>query len=430
MTAAPFFRRLGRPGPGLAALAFVVVAGCGDLLTLEQSNPGEIDAGDVYHPANAQLLMNGMLSDFECAYSRLVTGTALLGDEIEAAIAGSVNFDWDRRTLIPSQAYAGGCGGAQLPGIYTSLARARASADTTYARMAAWTVQEVPDRERFLGELAVRAGWTLSFLGEAMCTAAIDAGPELLSEDLLQEAVSRFDLALDHAAAASDPSTRGLALLGRARAHLGLGNLPLAEADASQIAEDFLVTTTPEAVDVRLQNIVHMHIHQNNFGSVGPTYRELTLDGEPDPRVRVTDEGRLGSAGVPIFTPDKYPSVTAPIPVARYAEAQLIIAEARIAGNDLAGAAAAINAARSSGRPGMPQFDPSGLTQAEVMQQLVEERRRELFLEGRRLWDVRRLGLPLVPAPGEPYVQGGGEYGDQRCFPLPNVERDNNPNIS
>jgi starch-binding outer membrane protein, SusD/RagB family len=63
------------------------------------------------------------------------------------------------------------------------------------------------------------------------------------------------------------------------------------------------------------------------------------------------------------------------------------------------------------------------------MAQLVEERRRELFLEGRRLWDVRRLDLPLVPAPGEPYEIGGGEYGAQRCFPLPDVERNNNPNI-
>jgi hypothetical protein len=422
-------RRFGRSGSGLMALACLIVAGCSDLITLEQSNPGEIDAGDVYRPANAQLLVNGMLSDFECAYSRVVTGSGLLGDEISAAIAGSINFDWDRRTLLPTQAYAGGCGGAQLPGIYTSLSRARGSADTTYARMAAWTVQEVPDREQFLGALAARGGWTLSLMGEVMCSSAIDGGPELSSQQIFQEALSRYDLAVGHANAAGDAATRDLALLGRARTHLAMGNLGLAEADAALIPEGFLAATTPAAVDVRLQNVVHVHMNQNNFGTVGATYRELTLEGDPDPRVLVTDEERIGSAGVAIWTPDKYPSVTTPIPVAKYAEAQLIIAEARIADNDLDGAADAINAARNSGRVGMPQFDATGMTQAEVMEQLIEERRRELFLEGRRLWDVRRLDLPLVPAAGEPYVQGGGEYGDQRCFQLPDVERNNNPNI-
>ena len=37
--------------------------------------------------------------------------------------------------------------------------------------------------------------------------------------------------------------------------------------------------------------------------------------------------------------------------------------------------------------------------------------------------------LPLVPAPGAPYTVGGGTYGDLECFPLPAVERNNNPNI-
>jgi starch-binding outer membrane protein, SusD/RagB family len=415
---------------GLMALPLALIVACGDVDIFEQSNPGEIDAGDVYRPANAQLLVNGMLSDFECAYSRTVTGSGILADEIGAAIAQALNFNWDRRTLLPNHPYDGGCGGAQYPGVYTSLSRARGSADTTYARIADWTVQQVPDRERFLGQLSAYGGWTLSLMGEVMCTSAIDMGPELSSEQVFQEALSRFNTALTHAQAAGDVVTGHLARLGRARIHLNLGNLDLAEEDAALIPADFLVATTPAAVDLRLQNIVHAHINQNNFGTVGETFRGLTLNGDPDPRVMVTDEGRVGSAGSPIFTADKYPALTTPIPVATYAEAQLIVAEARIAADDLDGAADAINAARNSGgRVGMPQFDATGLTQAEVMAQLVEERRRELFLEGRRLWDVRRMNLPLVPAPGEPYVVGGGTYGDQRCFPLPDVERNNNPNI-
>jgi hypothetical protein len=77
----------------------------------------------------------------------------------------------------------------------------------------------------------------------------------------------------------------------------------------------------------------------------------------------------------------------------------------------------------------MPQYDPAGQTAAQVRAQIIEERRRELFLEGRRFWDVQRFNLPLVPAPGAPYLTTG-TYGDQRCFPLPAVERNNNPNLT
>jgi len=43
--------------------------------------------------------------------------------------------------------------------------------------------------------------------------------------------------------------------------------------------------------------------------------------------------------------------------------------------------------------------------------------------------DIRRLGLAWLPAVGTPYPGGGGTYGDQTCFPLPDAERINNPNL-
>ena len=90
---------------------------------------------------------------------------------------------------------------------------------------------------------------------------------------------------------------------------------------------------------------------------------------------------------------------------------------------------AAINAVRAT-RPGLPAYDATGQTLAQVQTQLVEERRRELFLEGHRLGDLRRYNLPFLPAAGTPYPGGGGVYGTQTCFPLPDIERINNPNIS
>jgi len=77
---------------------------------------------------------------------------------------------------------------------------------------------------------------------------------------------------------------------------------------------------------------------------------------------------------------------------------------------------------------GLPPYDATGQTAAQVKTQIIEERRRELFLEGHRLGDIRRYALPLSPPAGAAYP-GGGLYGSQSCFPLPDVERLNNPNI-
>jgi hypothetical protein len=64
-----------------------------------------------------------------------------------------------------------------------------------------------------------------------------------------------------------------------------------------------------------------------------------------------------------------------------------------------------------------------------VRTQIIEERRREVFLEGHRLGDIRRYQLPLNPPVGAPYAAGGGTYGAQSCVPLPDVERINNPTL-
>ena len=59
---------------------------------------------------------------------------------------------------------------------------------------------------------------------------------------------------------------------------------------------------------------------------------------------------------------------------------------------------------------------------------LKREELREMFLEGYRAFDIERLNLPLVPAVGSPYLQGG-VYGGTVCFPVPDIEKNNNPNI-
>ena len=426
----------------------VVLFACDDLTNLEQENPSQILANDAYVPRNATLLVNGAIGDFECAFFRYTTAAGLLGDELVNAFANTTTDHYDRRSHPLTSTYAGDCGGAQNPGVYTSLSVARASADTVLARLQEWTDAEmVPgvNRTQLIGQAAAYAGYSLILLGEGMCTAAINVGPELTPEQLFGEAQTRFNTAITAATTANDTITLRLARLGLARTLLNLAyagtptnpndpNLTLvaqAGALAAQIPAGFSVNAVALATGTnRQQNVVFAHsggTGSTNFSSVDPTFDSLRFAGVLDPRVPVLNTGVVGADNATIVRQQrKYANLGSPIPFARTTEARLIDAEAKALANDLNGAVAIINALHTAA--GIPAYDGTGQTQAQVLAQVREERRRELFLEGHRLGDMRRLNLPLIPAVGAPFPRGG-IYGDQRCFPLPAVERNNNPNI-
>jgi starch-binding outer membrane protein, SusD/RagB family len=422
----------------LALTATVLVSAglaCRDLTSLQQSNPGSLTAASTYVPTNALLLVNGAIGDFECAFSRYVVGSGLFTDELSDAISQTTNFDFDRRTMTSGGPYGTqSCTSAnQQPAIYTTLSVARASNDTAAAKLRGWTDAEMPpgvNRTKLIGQAAAYAGYSLVLLGESMCSAAINVGPELTPPQLFAEAKTRFDSAVTAATTANDATTLNLATLGRARVLLDLGQPAAAGLDAAKIPAGFIVNMSTDAINVRRQNWAFVSINNSSWSTVDPSFRGLTIGGAPDPRVAVTNTGKNGTApGTQVWTPDKYPALATVMPIARYAEAQLIIADAKVAANDLPGAAAAINAARAT-HTGVPAYDVTGQTAAQVLAQLQEERRRELFLEGHRLGDIHRYNLPIPPAAGAAYGPGGGTYGSQACFPLPDVERINNPNIA
>jgi hypothetical protein len=123
---------------------------------------------------------------------------------------------------------------------------------------------------------------------------------------------------------------------------------------------------------------------------------------------------------------NKYTALTSPIPIATWREALLIRAEAAAVASNAAAAVGFINQLRQAAN--VPAF--SAGTAAAALAQIPEERRRELFLESHRLFDTIRFNVPLNPAPGAVFPVGGGIYGNNKCLPLPDVERLNNPTLS
>ena len=118
--------------------------------------------------------------------------------------------------------------------------------------------------------------------------------------------------------------------------------------------------------------------------------------------------------------------ISSPIPIASGDEAILIIAEAELEAGNIPAAVAAINKLRT--KSSLPSY--AGGSAAEVRAQLIDERRRELFLEGQRLNDIIRFSISQSPAAGTPFPVKGGVYGNQICFPLPDLERNNNPTLA
>ena len=413
-----------------AGMLCLILAACHDITSLEQESPSRVKAEDLEKPENASLLVTSAVGDFECALNDYIVAAGAVSDELANSNLANILWDFDRRTIVPTLAnYSTDACDDGNPTVYTVLSTARYDADKALSLLDGWTDEQVPGRTGLIATAASYAGYSLVLLGEGMCSAALDVGPELTPAQILSEAEARFTRAIDAATAAGDDQTLGLALLGRARARLDLGNKSGAGADAALVPAGFVATASRSSTKTQRENLIFTSLYRDLTFTVDVPFRDLTFGGVPDPRVTVTDLGTTGADNATeIFAPAKYTSIDAPIVVGKWEEAQLILAEADLAAGDVGGAVTIINTLHTNA--GLPAY--GGGTPEEVLAQIIDERSRELFLEGQRLGDIIRYGVPLYPTPGTPFAVGAGtsgEYGTQVCFPLPTVERNNNPNI-
>ncbi len=302
----------------------ILVAACTDITSLQQSNPDQLKATQVYTPQNAAIIVNSAQGDFECAYNEYIVTSGLFMDELANAISNTANFDLDRRTQTSDSPYGtGDCTAQQNPGIYTPLAAARASNDTAVGHLEGWTDAQVPNRSGLIGIASTYGGYSLVLLGEGMCTAAINLGPELTDAQVFAQAMIRFDTAVAAATRANDTTTLRLALLGRARTELDLGQSGAAAIDAAKVPVGFEVDVGHDAVQTRRQNLVYIHTQLGLFSSVDTSVINA-FNATHDPRIAVTSTGQLGSDGITmVFFPNKDASPTSPQALAKYSEAQL-----------------------------------------------------------------------------------------------------------
>lgn len=405
---------------GLVLLTLPLVGGCLDKL-LEVEAPSRVLEEEILKPSNAPILVKSAIADFECALGHYIATAGLFGSEFEDSQQTGAQWDYDRRTLGSYIGwYATNTCDDRLA-TYAPLSTARWSADRVLGSLQEWTDAEVAGRTGHIATVAAYSGYSHLLLGEAFCTVALDAGPELSRAEVFKKAEERFTLAIAAAGTAAKTDILNMARVGRARARLNLGDKTGAAADARLVPEGFAKNAAFSAASFRSTNRVFRANNRDEQISIDPSFKNVSFQGVPDPRVRVVNTGRLSTnQRTVIWTQTKYAGEGTPIPIARWAEARLIIAEVE-GGQSAVGI---INQLHT--RAGLPPF--SSNVPQEILAQVIQERARELFLEGHHLGDLIRYNLPLVPAAGTPYLQGG-VYGDQRCFPLPDAERLNNPNL-
>ena len=390
---------------------------------LEVTSPGQLETSTIETPSNAALLAGSVAAEFQCAFAKYIAASSLIGNEFTVSVLTTHWWSFDQRQLAdqgsgPTWANAT-CENSE-PGIYTSLSVARSMGDKTLQLLDGWTDAQVANRGALLAKTAVYTGYTYALMSEAMCSAVFDEGTEVTAAQIRTRAEERFTRAMALATTANLPDIVNMARLGRARVRLGAGRKAEAAADAQLVPAGFVMNANYSDASTRSENRIFALNNRRSFVSVESIYRGLTFNGVPDPRVAIVDAGRVGSDGrTPLFLQTKYATGSSPIPIARAAEARLIIAENAVATGSLSTAVNEINALHTAA--GLPLY--GGGTASQVLAQIVEERKREFFLESHHYGDAIRYQIAAFPAPGTPHKFGNVHGANLACLPLPSFER-------
>lgn len=401
-----------------AVVALGFTAACGNfdrLLTVQ--TPSRLAEESYLVPGNAALISASAVADYECALGGYIVASGLGSGELVDATQTAARWNYDRRNVEAVDALysTSGCEGI---GVYTPVNTARYTNDQAVQRLEGWTDAQVPNRQRLIALNSAMAGYSLVLLGEGFCEGVIGLGSALTPAQLFDSAEVRFTKAITAATAAGDANILNLAYVGRARARINKGQKAGAAEDAARVPIGFVYNATADATIGRRNNRIFQQVNQSNNTSVAPAYRTLN-----DPRVSVTNLNRTAADQVnQLWNQNKYASLTASYPIASGIEAQLILAEAR-GGTEGVNILNALRARTGVSLPALTTTETANFDAA-----VAEERRRELFLQGNRWFDVKRFNLPQVPAANALYPKGGS-YGTQRCWPLPDVERLANPNL-
>lgn len=418
------------PTPRTALLAALVAgalgAGC------EVTNPGPINDQYLDDATSRQPLVTGSERKLSEALNNVAYHSGVVGREIfpSGETTGGVTPQMAGGDLLEDQ----------TNGVWADVQQARFIAEDAIKRFTAPGVTVDPN---LLAQAYIWAGYASRVLGENWCDVTFDGGPKQTGSAALLRAEQHFTNAL--AKATTDP-LKNAAYAGRAQVRLGLKKWAEAAADAALVPVAFTFVARTDGNEAVTRNALYWNkanlpyrLYSMHFTTF---YDYYTQTGDPraawktNPSVPNATSALAGFGVVPWSYPTKYPADNSPFNLATGREMLLIRAEAAIAQGQIAQGAALINQVRTSyksDKDGQALAPYAIATAAAAYTALFAERRLELFIEGRRLFDIRRFEEAKNPGtlnlPNFESKSAIFHATFSRCFPISQQERLTNKNL-
>ncbi|AMW06241.1 RagB/SusD family nutrient uptake outer membrane protein [Gemmatimonas phototrophica] len=389
---------------GAAVGASLVLGACDFTVT----NPGPLLDEDLNSVSAMPALVNGMGGDLSNAMGTYLTRGALAAFEVRH----SGNFAAER------QFATGVIRPEDVNGDWARMHTSRWVAENGLVRM-----KSVLGAGFETNPLTIRAylyaGFANRFLGENLCETTIDGGAKQPNSEHFVRAESLFTRALTLARAQNNTALTNAALAGRAQVLAWQNKWDAAVADAALVPAAFRhnavfsINTTRENLDLANQTINRREV--TVFNTVWVADRDPRV---PYDTVRTSSGGfQTGQDGATrFFRQRKYTTLGDPVALARGSEMLLLRAEAALRNNDVTNAMLFINQARAVST--LPALTATTVDAAWTI--LMRERGAVLWLEGRRLWDLRR------------WLASGRNttlQGRSTCVPISLEEIGANPNL-
>lgn len=390
---------------GALAGALALSAAC----DLSVTNPGPVQDEQLNTPGAMPALVNGMSGDLSNAMGLYLIRGALASGELTHSGNFAAEGFFYRGVIRPED----------VNGDWSRMQTARWVAESGLERMktvlgTGFEANAGTPRAYLYGGFANR------FLGENVCSAVIDGGPLQSDSVYFQRADSLFTRALALAQAQKNTTLANAALGGRASVRAWLGNWTGAVADAQLVPTSFVfnaifsLNTPRENLDLANQTINRREA--TVFGTVFAANNK-------DPRATwdtvKTSAGKIqtGQDGkTPFFRQTKYKTLGDPVPLTKGTELLLLRAEAALRNNDAPGAVLLINQERAA-----YSLAPITAATADAAWTILQsERGAVTWLEGRRLWDLRRW-----------FAEGRNTFlaNRDKCVPPSANEQASNPNL-
>ncbi len=421
--------------PLLTAMCTLLGTGC----DLNVSNPGSVEDDDL----NAVQAISALVRGAEGALAYANTGErpggsfsagGFLTDEIVHSGQYVGIRNWSYGTPIDTD--------GETDNRWALSSQARWVAEDAIRRIS--TLVDDPSRDLNVAWANLWAGFANRVMGDHFCEAVIDAGPIEPSRVFHERSEAFFNAAIQIGEAVANSEVTLAAYAGRAQTRTMLGDWSGAVSDAARLSTDYVFWQRHSENSAREYNGLHeLYLRDTQATAWGTPFAlwgtEVTGKGtfEGDPRVTYQQTGKNGGdQRRPQWNLLKYPTRSSSVALAKGTEMRLIEGEAALLSGDVGGVVSKINAVRSY--RGLAPI--SATTTSQAWEALMKERGLELWLEGRRIADLRRWAVAPGSVPSK-VVRAEGPGGSATdvatpvldvpmlCLPIGTTERLTNPHI-